>query len=171
MSSGVLSLSPPPTPRIYCLFMQMEICATTLASNIQERDRCGQAVDYNFNLTVIRQVSAGLASIHNLGLVHRDVKPSNIFMSDDIVKIGDFGVAKDLRKSEVDDHHGAGAQELSNRIKLLDVSSDEEDEPELHNYDLNSREAGTPVYSAPEQLKGRSCSAKVKILIIVPAES
>ena len=64
----------PMSPRIFCLFMQMEICSSTLASYIGERDRCGQAVDLKFNSSVIQQVAAGLSSIHGLGLVHRDVK-------------------------------------------------------------------------------------------------
>jgi tetratricopeptide (TPR) repeat protein len=43
---------------------------------------------------IIAQSARGLHAVHEMGLVHRDVKPSNIFvMDDDSVKIIDFGVA------------------------------------------------------------------------------
>src|SRR5712692_5068889 len=46
------------------------------------------------SVEIICQTCRGLQAAHDRGLVHRDMKPSNVFvMEDDSVKIIDFGVA------------------------------------------------------------------------------
>jgi eukaryotic-like serine/threonine-protein kinase len=48
-------------------------------------------------LDVVRQAAAGLAAAHALGIVHRDVKASNLALSDDgTVKLADFGIVRFL---------------------------------------------------------------------------
>jgi len=45
------------------------------------------------------QITLGLTALHNLKILHRDLKSSNIFLTKDLkVKIGDLGVAKKLSR-------------------------------------------------------------------------
>jgi eukaryotic-like serine/threonine-protein kinase len=83
---------------------------------------------------IMLQAANGLASAHALGIVHRDVKPANLFLAlaadDEIkVKILDFGVAK--VKMEV---LHESAHELTRTGSML----------------------GTPLYMSPEQVKRAS---------------
>ncbi|MEV0247017.1 serine/threonine-protein kinase [Nocardia sp. NPDC050712] len=43
---------------------------------------------------IVTAVAAGLDYAHAQGVVHRDVKPANIFLGDDRVLVGDFGIAR-----------------------------------------------------------------------------
>jgi hypothetical protein len=49
-------------------------------------------VEHDKALDLLRQALAGLAALHDRGLVHGAVKPENLFLFDDRLKVGDFGV-------------------------------------------------------------------------------
>jgi serine/threonine-protein kinase len=51
-------------------------------------------VDVMDSLRIVRQAASGLAAAHAHGLVHRDIKPQNLFLLEDgTVKVVDFGLA------------------------------------------------------------------------------
>ena len=51
---------------------------------------------------VLRPVLGGLAAAHHAGLVHRDVKPENVLISDDgDVKIADFGLVRAIAEAKI----------------------------------------------------------------------
>ena len=56
-------------------------------------------MDLRFSVDVLEQVTAALARAHDLGVVHRDVKPDNIYLINkggrrNFVKLLDFGLAR-----------------------------------------------------------------------------
>ncbi len=54
-----------------------------------------ETIDIPLFLEYLAQASVGLDVAHNLGVVHRDVKPDNLFLTDEkTVKVMDFGIAK-----------------------------------------------------------------------------
>lgn len=45
-------------------------------------------------ISILHQIASGLAAAHEKGIVHRDIKPGNILLAPNGVKILDFGLAK-----------------------------------------------------------------------------
>lgn len=69
--------------------------------------------DDDFVFTFMSTVASGLAAAHEAGIVHRDIKPGNIFLVGPIgaptgVKLIDFGFSKDMR----DEDNGPSSRNL-----------------------------------------------------------
>lgn len=76
-------------------YISMEYCPSgDLKGRIQLGLLPRDVLDY------ARQIALGLGAAHRTGLVHRDVKPSNmLFREDGTLVVSDFGVAKDVSES------------------------------------------------------------------------
>ena len=116
-------------------FLTMELLTgTTLAARI----RADGALPFADAVSVQTQVLSALDAGHAQMIVHRDIKPDNVFLTDRIqgvlaVKILDFGIAKSL---------DTNAELSLTRTGMV---------------------VGTPFYMAPEQAKGDTIDHRVDL--------
>lgn len=77
-------------------FIVMELLeGETLRDRLARAARTQQTLPLEELLDIGVQIAAGLQAAHGKGIIHRDVKPANIFLTDSgQVKILDFGIAK-----------------------------------------------------------------------------
>ena len=109
--------------------------------------RCGEPLGMADACEIIRQAAAGLQHAHEHGVVHRDVKPSNLLLSNNgVVKLLDLGLARlsakgdspifaDQCRPSVD-----GARSVPAKIGTVPGEAMADD-----------RIMGSPDYMAPEQ--------------------
>ncbi|KFV43513.1 Eukaryotic translation initiation factor 2-alpha kinase 1, partial [Tyto alba] len=128
------------------LHIQMQLCELSLWDWIVDRNkRCNKRtketsspyhlVDAHWTMKIFQELLEGVCYIHSMGVMHRDIKPRNIFLygSDHHVKIGDFGLAcKDLLWDDADQWF------KTEKINGLTHTSG----------------VGTCLYASPEQLQG-----------------
>lgn len=118
------------------VYIAMElVTGGTLAAWLREAPRSAAAIVAN-----ALGVARGLAAAHDVGLVHRDVKPDNILVdARGLPRIGDFGLAAAAGEhEEATGSAPAFATDLTASGMLL----------------------GTPAYMAPEQLDGDAATQR-----------
>ncbi len=100
--------------------------------NLRELIRREGGLSLRRSVRIARQVASALGAAHELGIVHRDIKPDNILMAgtgaEETAKVLDFGIAK-MKESALGD---SGA--IATRTGMV---------------------VGTPQYISPEQAMGR----------------
>ncbi|HEY3448272.1 MAG TPA: serine/threonine-protein kinase [Myxococcales bacterium] len=73
----------------------------TLASRLETHQEAGTLMPVSEVRSIVGQICAGLDYIHGKGLVHRDIKASNIVLDDsNHATILDFGILRDLKSKE-----------------------------------------------------------------------
>lgn len=79
------------------LYIQMEFCENNTLLDLIEKGLPDNSSEY---WRLFRQVVEAVSYIHSSGFIHRDLKPTNIFIDkSNNVKVGDFGLAKNSQFS------------------------------------------------------------------------
>jgi len=120
------------------LYLAMELLDGRALADVLEED--GQ-LPPGRALHILAGILRGLAHIHHAKLIHRDIKPENIFLirhgqDEDFAKILDFGIAKPMEASDLDDG-----------VKLTQAGM----------------AFGTPIYMAPEQALGNPMDGRADL--------
>jgi len=73
----------------------------TLIGETRWTDRPSRIIKLDKAIDIVSQILSGLACLHHAGIIHRDIKPFNVLLTDlEAVKICDFGLSK-LRGEKV----------------------------------------------------------------------
>ncbi|KAM9563131.1 interferon-induced, double-stranded RNA-activated protein kinase isoform 7-T7 [Guaruba guarouba] len=90
---------------ILCLFIQMELCEQGPLENWIEKNREDHKYHEMAQIKFL-EILEGVEYIHSKGLIHRDLKPQNIFVSEDKIKIGDFGLVTSVTCENLTENTG-----------------------------------------------------------------
>jgi serine/threonine protein kinase/mRNA-degrading endonuclease toxin of MazEF toxin-antitoxin module len=139
------------------LHIQMQLCELTLRDYLQESDR---VASLEANKPYFLQLLAGLQHIHRNSLIHRDLTPANVFITNDrrTIKIGDFGLSREM---SVDMPNLASVSNLTETAERATIAARRGDRRE-HMRSV-TRGVGTTLYMSPEQRACKPYDHKVDI--------
>jgi tetratricopeptide (TPR) repeat protein/tRNA A-37 threonylcarbamoyl transferase component Bud32 len=138
------------------VFIAMELLrGKTLRAWVKAEERSAKEV-----LRVLIGVAEGLAAAHRAGLVHRDVKPANVWVGDDgRPRVIDFGLAMTERDVLSETNQSSSSASLR---EALDAASSK--------LTRTGAMVGSPAYMAPEQLtQGRANEASDQFSFCITA--
>lgn len=79
---------------LYCVF---EFCQQTLYQSYLSYKEKGIPLPEPLIKSLIYQTAQGLSFTHKHGFFHRDLKPENLLLNENVIKIADFGLAREIR--------------------------------------------------------------------------
>lgn len=157
-----------------CLYIQMQFCSNRTLKDFLGLPERRHAVDKAQALQLALQIARGVQYVHERGLIHRDLKPTNCFLvgggstgSTGTVKIGDFGLSRHVGVAAGAAGAGGGAGEEGNPAPPLSPAGNARGRRggragRYVDYD-NTAGVGTPVYGSPEQLSGGDYDEKTDV--------
>ena len=83
-----------------CIIFEYEYFETDLKEYINENDLVSNKLYKN----IVKSIVNALYTIHQKGVIHRDIKPNNIFINENnnIIKLGDFGCSIYIKDNKSD---------------------------------------------------------------------
>ncbi|WP_433546617.1 protein kinase domain-containing protein [Streptomyces sp. CA-294286] len=124
--AGSAAAGEAPMPYIVMEYVEGDPLGSVLAADIQRHG----AMPADKALKITSDVLAALETSHEMGLVHRDIKPGNVMMTKrGVVKVMDFGIARAMQ---------SGVTSMTQTGMVV----------------------GTPQYLSPEQALGRGVDAR-----------
>jgi serine/threonine-protein kinase len=132
------------------IFMTMELVQ---GRNLREILRAGAPLELPKVFAFTSQIAEGLACAHAAGVLHRDLKPGNVMITDDDrVKILDFGVAKFFNPVAMWDQEAATTTRKG-ATTTREISS-------------GGTTVGTVGYMSPEQALGKRLDARTDLFAL-----
>ncbi|CBI63247.2 Eukaryotic translation initiation factor 2-alpha kinase gcn-2 [Caenorhabditis elegans] len=142
-SKLAIDVVPVRKPRILCI--QMEYCDRATLRQYIDENHCFNAPTEVWR--IFSEVLCGLKYMHDMAMIHRDIKPLNIFLtSQNGVKIGDFGLATLEAMSSKGKIVGGAAEKSTSIEAMLSPNGVKSKGSDVH----QTRDIGTQLYMAPE---------------------